>query len=50
MDQLKLQTKELYERENQSLCEARDIAITDRERAINSEKEIRSLHEQLLKK
>lgn len=50
MDQLKLQTKEFYERENHSLSEARDAAIAEKERAISSEKEMHSLYEHLLKK
>lgn len=50
MDQLKLQTREFYERENHSLSEARDMAIADRDRAITAEKETRSLYQQLLKK
>jgi progesterone-induced-blocking factor 1 len=50
MDQLKLQTREFYERENHSLSEARDSAIADKDRAIAAEKETRSLYDQLLKK
>ena len=50
IDQLKLQTREFYERENHSLCQARDAAITDKERAITAEKEMRNLYEHLLKK
>lgn len=50
IEQLKLQTREFYERENHSLSEARDTAITDKDRALTAEKETRSLYEQLLKK
>ena len=50
MDQLKLQTKDFYERENHSLTEARDVAISERERAMAAEKETRCLYENLLKK
>ena len=50
MDQLKLQTREFYERENQSLSEARDTAIADKDRALAAEKETHCLYEQLLKK
>ena len=50
MEQLKLQTREFYERENRSLSEARDSAIADKDRALATEKETRSLYEQLLKK
>ena len=50
VDQLKLQTSEFYERENHSLCEARDAAITDKERALSAEKEMRTLYEQLLRR
>lgn len=49
-DQLKLQTKEFYEKENHTLCEARDTAVAEKERATSSEKDLRSLYEQLLKK
>ena len=50
MEQLKLQTREFYERENHSLSEAKDTAIADKDRALAAEKETRCLYEQLLKK
>ena len=50
MDQLKLQTKDFYERENHSLTEAKDVAIADKERAIIAERETHSLYEHLLKR
>ncbi|KAJ8297810.1 hypothetical protein KUTeg_024341, partial [Tegillarca granosa] len=48
IDRLRTSTKELYERENRNLREARDMAISERERAQASERETNTKYEQLL--
>lgn len=48
IEQLRTATKEMYERENRNLREARENAVTEKERAIAAEKEALSKNEQLL--
>ena len=48
IDQLKAQTRELYERENRVLIEARDTAISERDRAKAAEKEASGKYEALM--
>ncbi|XP_060089520.1 progesterone-induced-blocking factor 1 [Heteronotia binoei] len=45
---LRTATKEMYERENRNLREARDNAVTEKERAVASEKDAFGKYEQLL--
>ncbi|XP_065884975.1 progesterone-induced-blocking factor 1-like [Dysidea avara] len=40
MEQLRLQTREMFERENRSLQDAHDVAIIERDKAIASERDI----------
>ena len=40
MDQLKVHTREMYDRENQALRHARDSAIAERERAVEKQREL----------
>lgn len=49
VDQLRVQTREMYERENKVLREARDCAVSERDRAKAAEKEANEKHESLLK-
>ena len=49
MDQLRTQTREMYEREGKVLCEARDMAASERDRARATERETADKYEQLLK-
>ncbi len=48
IDRLKSSTKEMYERENRSLREARDMSMSERDRALASEKEAISKYENLM--
>ena len=48
IDRLKSSTKEMYERENRSLREAREMAISERDRALTVEKEATSRYETLM--
>ena len=49
MEQLRTQTREVYERENRVLAESRDTAVGERDRAKAAEKEITDKYENLLK-
>ncbi|XP_077200111.1 progesterone-induced-blocking factor 1 isoform X2 [Paroedura picta] len=48
IEHLRTATKEMYERENRNLREARDNAVTEKERAVASEKDAFGKYEQLL--
>ena len=48
IDRLKSSTKEMYERENRSLREARDMAISERDRALAAEKDTTNRYEALM--
>ena len=48
IDRLKSSTKEMYERENRSLREARDMAISERDRALTAEKEATNRYETIV--
>ncbi|XP_061163800.1 progesterone-induced-blocking factor 1-like isoform X2 [Saccostrea echinata] len=48
IDRLRTSTKEMYERENRNLREARDMAISEKDRAIATERETSTKYEQLL--
>lgn len=48
IDQLKAQTREMYERENKVLSEARDAAMREREGAKAAEKEANEKFESLM--
>ncbi|CAD5116145.1 DgyrCDS5068 [Dimorphilus gyrociliatus] len=48
IERLKTSAKEVYERENRSLREARDLAISERDRATASENELQHKYDQLL--
>lgn len=48
IDQLKAQTRELYERENRMLSEARDNAVSERDSAKAAEKEANERYESLM--
>uniref|UniRef100_A0A8C6IUE9 Uncharacterized protein n=1 Tax=Melopsittacus undulatus TaxID=13146 RepID=A0A8C6IUE9_MELUD len=48
IEQLKSASKEMYERENRNLREARDNAVAEKERAVIAEKEALRKHDQLL--
>ncbi len=48
MDQLRTQTREMYERENGVLSEARDCAVRERDRAMAAEKEANEKHESVM--
>ncbi|RUS88293.1 hypothetical protein EGW08_003931 [Elysia chlorotica] len=48
IDRLRTSTREMYERENRNLREARDIALSERDRAIASEREVNTKYEQLM--
>ncbi|XP_048350076.1 progesterone-induced-blocking factor 1 [Sphaerodactylus townsendi] len=48
IEHLRTATKEMYERENRNLREARDNAVTEKERAAASEKDAFGKYEQLL--
>ncbi|XP_058040876.1 progesterone-induced-blocking factor 1 [Ahaetulla prasina] len=48
IDQLRTATKEMYERENRNLREARDNAVSEKERAVIAEKDALSKYDQLL--
>uniref|UniRef100_A0A8D0KG87 Progesterone immunomodulatory binding factor 1 n=1 Tax=Salvator merianae TaxID=96440 RepID=A0A8D0KG87_SALMN len=48
IDQLRTATKEMYERENRNLREARDNAVAEKERAVIAEKDALGKYEQLL--
>lgn len=49
MEQLRAQTKEMYDRENKLLSGVKDTAILERDKAISSEKELAQKYESLLK-
>ncbi|KAH9519887.1 Progesterone-induced-blocking factor 1 [Bulinus truncatus] len=48
IDRLRTSTREMYERENRNLREARDIALSERERAQAAEREMGTKYEQIL--
>ncbi|XP_077984263.1 progesterone-induced-blocking factor 1-like [Glandiceps talaboti] len=48
IDRLKATTREMYERENRNLREAKDLAVSERERALSAEKDTNSKYESLL--
>ena len=48
IDRLKSSSKEMYERDNRSLREARDMAFVEKERALETERDALGKHEQLL--
>ncbi|XP_061301260.1 progesterone-induced-blocking factor 1 isoform X1 [Pezoporus flaviventris] len=48
IEQLKSASKEMYERENRNLREARDNAVAEKERAVIAEKDALRKHDQLL--
>ena len=48
VDQLKIQTQEMYERERRVLVQARDNAYSDRERAVSKQNELEDKQELLL--
>ena len=48
VDRLKSSTKEMYERENRSLREARDMAMSERDRALAAEKDTTNRYEALM--
>ncbi|XP_053792694.1 progesterone-induced-blocking factor 1 isoform X2 [Vidua chalybeata] len=48
IEQLRSTSKEMYERENRNLREARDNAVAEKERAVNAEKESLRKYDQLL--
>nr|XP_060625396.1 progesterone-induced-blocking factor 1 isoform X1 [Anolis sagrei ordinatus]XP_060625397.1 progesterone-induced-blocking factor 1 isoform X1 [Anolis sagrei ordinatus] len=48
IEHLRTATKEMYERENRNLREARDNAVTEKERAVAAEKDALGKNEQLL--
>ncbi|KAH3824440.1 hypothetical protein DPMN_126276 [Dreissena polymorpha] len=48
IDRLRTSSKEMYERENRNLREARDMAISEKERAQIAERETGTKYEQLL--
>lgn len=48
IDQLRNASKEMYERENRNLREARDNALAERDRAVMAEKDALEKHNQLL--
>ena len=49
METLKARTKETYDRESKVLSEVRDAAVTDRDRAVASERDIAEKYEGVLK-
>ncbi|XP_070554404.1 progesterone-induced-blocking factor 1-like [Ptychodera flava] len=48
IDRLKVTTREMYERENRNLREARDNAVTERDRAISAERDMNGKYENIL--
>lgn len=48
IDQLRSASREMYERENRSLREARDNALAEKDRAVMAEKDALEKHDQLL--
>ncbi|XP_064636325.1 progesterone-induced-blocking factor 1-like [Lineus longissimus] len=48
IDRLKTGTREMYERENRNLREARDLALSEKDRAIVTERDAVNKHDQLL--
>ncbi|XP_052815474.1 progesterone-induced-blocking factor 1-like [Mya arenaria] len=48
IDRLRTSSKEMYERENRNLREARDMSISEKERALITERETNTKYEQLL--
>nr|AAI68485.1 Unknown (protein for MGC:172846) [Xenopus tropicalis] len=48
IEQLRGASKEMYERENRNLREARDNAIAEKERAVVAEKDVQAKYDQLL--
>uniref|UniRef100_A0A2K6S8Q3 Progesterone immunomodulatory binding factor 1 n=1 Tax=Saimiri boliviensis boliviensis TaxID=39432 RepID=A0A2K6S8Q3_SAIBB len=48
IDQLRNASREMYERENRNLREARDNAVAEKERAVMAEKDALEKHDQLL--
>lgn len=49
MDQLRTQTRDMYERENRMLGEAKAAAMSERDRARTAEKESSEKYENILK-
>lgn len=49
MDQLRTQTREMYERENRVLSDARAAAVAERDKAKAAAKELSEKYESLLK-
>ncbi|XP_025087793.1 progesterone-induced-blocking factor 1-like [Pomacea canaliculata] len=50
IDRLRTSTREMYERENRNLREARDMAINEREQAQATERETKAKYEQMVDK
>ncbi|XP_077014531.1 progesterone-induced-blocking factor 1 isoform X3 [Tamandua tetradactyla] len=50
IDQLRSASREMYERENRNLREARDNAMTEKDRAVMAEKHALEKHDQLLER
>lgn len=50
IDQLRSASKEMYERENRNLREARDNAVAEKDRAVMAEKDALEKHDQLLER
>ena len=48
VDRLKVETREMYERENRSHREARDLAVAERDKALAAEREMTSKYNELL--
>ncbi|CAC5423073.1 PIBF1 [Mytilus coruscus] len=48
IDRLRTSTREMYERENRNLREARDMSISEKDRAQNTERETSTKYEQLM--
>ncbi|CAB4029407.1 Hypothetical predicted protein [Paramuricea clavata] len=47
LDKIKNNTKEMYERENRNLREARDNALAEKDRAVHAEQQMTSRYEQV---
>ena len=45
---MRVQTREMYERENRALQQGRDSAYDDRERALGKQRELEEKYEQVL--
>ena len=48
VDRLKTTTREMFERENRNLREAREMSASERDRALSNEKETATKYEQLV--